>query len=375
MRFSRTLALQFTREILLYASISFGAVLIVFVSQNLLKRLDQISALGSSLGDLISILSALLPMVASYAFPIALVLGTLLALQRMNGDGETLAMQNCGIGLGPIAVPALTLAALATLFTGWLIISVEHRARSEMIQSVAQSATKGGIIRSGAFKWVGHRLVFVDARDPEGLLSGIVIFDFSVSGYTMQIFAEEGALRYHPEENDLALNLWQGDVIIRSRGPEVTDDRHVEFEHLEYSIDLSGILGREFSPRRPRQMDLEQLRAAQTKLAAGELSLFDEHDPVEYELEAQRRFAMPLAPTLLVIAAIPLGSDPRFRGKAWGLLISGGLIGSYYIAVIAGQWLAKAHFIGPILATWLPTAGFGAIAITLLIRSFRGRMA
>jgi len=375
MRFSRTLALQFTREILLYASISFGAVLIIFVSQNLLKRLDQVSTLGSSLTDLISILGALLPMVASYAFPIALVLGTLLALQRMNGDGETLAMQNCGMGLGPIAVPALTLATLATLLTGWLIISVEHRARSEMIQSVAQSATKGGIIRPGAFKWVGPRLVFVDARDPEGLLSGIVIFDFSVSGYTMQIFAEEGALLFHSEKNELALNLWQGDVLIRSRRPEVTEDRRVEFEHLEYAIDLSSILGQEFSPRRPRQMDLEQLRVAQTKIAAGKLTLFDEHDPVEYELEAQRRFAMPLAPILLIIAAIPLGSDLRFRGRAWGLLLSGGLIGSYYVAVIAGQWLAKAHLIGPRLGTWLPTVGFGAIAITLLIRSVRGRMA
>ena len=96
MRFSRTLALQFTRELFLYASISFGAVLIIFLGQNLLKRLGQISTLGSSLTDLISILTAIIPMVTSYAFPIALVLGTLLALQRMNADGETLAMQSCG---------------------------------------------------------------------------------------------------------------------------------------------------------------------------------------------------------------------------------------------------------------------------------------
>ncbi|MCH2187979.1 LptF/LptG family permease [Myxococcota bacterium] len=375
MRFSRTLALQLTREILLYASISFGAVLIVFLSQNLIKRLDQITMMGTSAQDLISILTALLPMVASYAFPIALVLGTLLSLQRMNGDGETLAMQTCGLGLSPLAIPALTLAALAALVTGWLIISVEHRARSELIQSIAQSATKRGIIRPGAFKWVGQRLIFVDARDPEGLLSGIVIFDFSVSGYTMQIFAEEGALRFDSERNELALNIWQGDVMIRSHDPEVTEDRRIEFENLEYAIDLSSILGGDFSPRRPRQMNLEQLRAAQKTITAGDLFYFDEHDPVEYELEAQRRFAMPLAPILLIMAAIPLGTDLRIQGRAWGLLVSGGLIGSYYVAVIGGQWRAKAHWIGPVLGTWLPTAGFGAAAAILLIRSARGRMA
>ena len=191
----------------------------------------------------------------------------------------------------------------------------------------------------------------------------------------MQIFAEEGALRFDSERNELALNIWQGDVIIRSHDPEVADDRRIEFENLEYAIDLSSILGREFSPRRPRQMDLEQLRIAQKKIAAGDLSPLDEHDPVEYELEAQRRFAMPLAPILLIMAAIPLGTDLRIRGRAWGLLVSGGLIGSYYVAVIAGQWLAKAHWIGPGLATWLPTAGFGAFAAILLIRSARGRMA
>ncbi|MDG2051807.1 MAG: LptF/LptG family permease [Myxococcota bacterium] len=374
MRFARTLALQFTREILLYSSISFGAVLIVFLSQNLLKRLDQLTMVGTSLADFSAILTALLPMVVSYAFPIALVLGTLLALQRMSGDGEILAMQSHGIGLAPIAIPALTLAAAATLVTGWLILSVEHRARSEMIQSIARSATKGGIIQPGAFKWIGPRLIFVDARDRQGLLSGVVIFDFSLRDQTLSIFAEQGALRFNSDQNELQLTLSEGDVTFQSDEAEITEDRRIEFETLEYAFDLSSALGREFSPTRPRQMSLGEIRSARKKIAAGDFQGLDEHDPIEYELEAQRRFAIPLAPLLLVMAGIPLGMDLRTRGRAWGLLLSGLLIGSYYVALILGQWLAKALWIGSGVATWLPTLGFGAGALILLARSARGKM-
>ena len=374
MRFARILAFRFTRETLLYATIGFVAVLIILLSQNILRRINQLTNLGSSLEDFGQILWTLLPMLTSYAFPIALVLGTLLALQRMNSDGEILAMRAHGIGLGPLALPALMLAVLAALISAWLILSVEHRARSELIASLAKNATKGGMIRPGQFTWVGPRRVFVDERDRSGELSGVVIFDYSYRQKLLRIFAERGALEWKPEALEINLTLWNGEVAIQPQDAPPTEDRHIEFERLIYTFDITNILGRDFSPTRPRQMNLEQLRTTQAKLESGEGAKLDLHErnPVEYALEGQRRFAAPLAPLWLIMAAIPLGTNLRARGKAWGLLLCGVLIGAYYLLTLFAQMLARNLWLDAITATWIPAGLFGGVGLFLLIRAWRG---
>ena len=375
MRFARILAFQFTRETLLYATIGFVAVLIILLSQNILRRINQLTNVGSSLEDFGQILWTLLPMLTSYAFPIALVLGTLLALQRMNSDGEILAMRAHGIGLSPLAVPALTLAVAAALVSAWLILSVEHRARSELIASLAKNATKGGMIRPGQFTWVGPRHVFVDERDRSGELFGVVIFDYSYRQKLLRIFAERGALEWKPEALEINLTLWNGEVAIQPQDAPPTEDQHIEFERLIYTFDITNILGRDFSPTRPRQMNLEQLRATQAKLESGEGAELDLHErnPIEYALEAQRRFAAPLAPLWLIMAAIPLGTNLRARGKAWGLLLCGVLIGAYYLLTLFAQILARNLWLDAITATWIPAGLFGGVGLFLLIRAWRGQ--
>lgn len=373
MRVPRILALQFTREVLLYGALGFAAVVVVLVSQNLLRRLDQLTMVGLTTGDFLAVLAALLPMLAVYAAPIALVFGTLLALQRMSSDGEILAMQSNGIGLAPLAVPALVLGTTVTLLSAWLIVSVEHRARTEMVRVFKRTATKGGMFEPGRFRVIGNRLVFIDARDRRGGLEGIMIADYSNPGRPLRIFAERGRLIFDEDADRIQFELSNGDVHIAPTGEDLFDDRRLAFDELSYAFDVGALLGRAFSPVRPRQMGLAELRAVIDRAESGD-ALFglDQRDPVEYALEIQRRFTMPLAPLLCVVAAVPLGIRIRSGGRAWGVLLCGVLVGAYYALMAGGQMLARADWVGAGAALWGPTLAFGAMGTALLVRAWRG---
>lgn len=373
MRVPRTLALQVAREILVYTALGFAAIVLLLVSQNLLQRLDQLTMVGLPSGDVLAVLAALLPMLASYATPIALLFGTLLALQRMSADGEILAMQSCGVGLGPIAVPALALGLAATLLSAWTILSVEHAARARVVSVLTRAAARGGIIEPGRFRVIGDRIVFIDARDRAGGLEGVMIADYANPARPLRIFAERGRIVFDEETDRLRFELSSGDVHLDPTDPSSLADRRLAFDELAYAFDVGGLLGRAYSPTRPRQMDLPQLRAVVARADQGDpLFGLDERDPVEYRLEIQRRFAQPLSPLLFSIAAVPLGVRMRRGGRAYGLLLGGVLVGAYYALVAGGEMLARAGLLAPSLAVWLPSIAFGITGGVLLARARRG---
>lgn len=373
MRVPRILALQFTRETALYTALGFSAVVLLLISQNLVARLDELTMVGLTGADFFGVITALFPVLASYATPIALVFGMLLALQRMSGDGEVLAMQSCGIGLAPLLVPALALGLAATLLSAWLIVSVEHRARSEMVAIFKRTATKGGVIEPGRFRVIGDRLVFIDGRDRQGGLEGIMIADYSNPSRLLRIFAERGRLAFDDDGDLLRFELSSGDVQIAPSGADPRSERRLAFDELSYAFDVGELLGRSYSPVRPRQMSLEQLRAVLARAESGDVLFgLDERDPIEYAIEIQRRFALPVAPLLFALAAVPLGIRVRRGGRSTGIVLCAGLVGGYYALMAGGQVLARSGVVGPTIGLWAPTALFAAIATGLWVRAARG---
>ena len=85
-----------------YATLGFAAVCTVLVSQNLLRRMDELTAVGFTFGDLLVVLRCLFPMLTAYAIPIALLFGAAIALRRMVTDSEILAMRACGLGMSTL---------------------------------------------------------------------------------------------------------------------------------------------------------------------------------------------------------------------------------------------------------------------------------
>jgi lipopolysaccharide export LptBFGC system permease protein LptF len=242
-----------------------------------------------------------------------------------------------------------------------------------MVSVFEQAATRGGMIEPGRFRVIGDRLVFIDGRDRHGGLEGVMIADYSNPTRPLRIFAERGRLGFDSETGRLRFELFEGDVHVAPADPTQLADKRLDFEELAYAFDVGALLGRAFSPTRPRQMSLTELRAVLDRADAGDpLFGLDERDPVEYALEIQRRFALPLSPLLFSIAAVPLGVRMRRGGRAWGVLLAGVLVAAYYAMIGGGQALARAGLLAPAAGLWGPTGAFAALAAALVLRMRRG---
>jgi lipopolysaccharide export system permease protein len=372
MRASRTLAWSLAREIIQYGLVGFAATSLVLISQNLLRRLGELTEVGFTLADLGVVLRCLFPMLTVYTIPVALLFGTALALRRRVGDSEILAMRACGLGLRTLLIPTLAIGAVVSGLSAYLLISVEHEARRELISLFNAVAARGSILQAGVFRGIENRVIYVAERDRENRLSGIMISDRTQEP-PLLIFAEQGRLSLDEDTARIHLELRRGTMHITPDDLDPERYRRMLFQTFDYSFDVSEMLSGEAEPVRPKQMTLAELNDVVARGRAGDpLDELRTKEPVLYELEIQRRFALPLAPFLFALAAVPVALLGRRTSRAWGPLACVGLAFAYYAVLTFVQFMAREAWLAPWLALWLPNLLLVAVSIQQIRRAQLG---
>ncbi len=91
--------------------------------------------------------------------PIALFLGVMLALARLNRDCESAALSACGVGPGRLLVPVLALTSVIALALAWfsLFLNPDASARIEAIKRKAQQEMQLGALEPGKIHEPGQR--------------------------------------------------------------------------------------------------------------------------------------------------------------------------------------------------------------------------
>ncbi len=373
MRASRTLAASVAREILQYSLVAFFATSVVLVSQNLLRRMDELTAVGFTLADLGVMLRCLLPMLTVYTIPIAVLLGSVLAIRRQVADSEILAMRACGLGATTLLAPCLAIGASVSLISGWLLIGVEHQARRDLITLFNTVATRGEVVQAGEFRGIDQRVIYVAERGDDGLLGGIMISDRSQDPPFL-VFAESGRLSLDSGAARIHLRLARGEMHLESRRPRARPLPTRALRPLRLLVRRRpDCCPEEARPVRPKQMSLAELHEVAARGRAGDPLLeLKKREPVLYELEIQRRFALPVAPLLFALAAVPLALMGRSGSRSWGPVACVLLAFAYYAVLTFLQFLARTHWITPVLAFWIPNALLLLLSVEGLRRSRLG---
>ena len=147
----------------------------------------------------------------------------------------------------------------------------------------------------------------------------------------------------------------------------------MSFDRFDYAFDISVLLGQAFSPTRPRQMSRSELDSAIARSERGEeLEGLDLRDPIDYALERARRLALPVAPLLFGLIALPLGVRGARGGRAWGVLLCVAIVLAYYALLAAGQLAARTGLADPTVCLWIPNGLFAALGIGLVARESLG---
>jgi len=370
----RTIFLYVMRETLVYCTVAFFVLTLVLLMQNLLRRLDDLFLVGMTAQDLRVVLRCVLPVVVSYALPLAFLLGTLLSIRRLALDGELGGLRACGIGPRAILIPHLILGLAATAISGWLIGSVEHQSRRELVQLFKSVAARGAILEPGKFRRFGPRLIFVEDRDRSGELRGVMISDESRPDRPYRVFAERGRFRFDETSAEIRLQLWDGDVHLDSGASHAERYQRVHFEAFSYSVDVGHILRGEFGPVRPKQMNQAELRAVLERASAGDsLRELDQRDPLVYALEIHRRRTLPWAPLLFAGIGVPIALASERHGRNIGFLACLAAAFGYYALMSVAEYMVQAAGVGAMLACWTPNVLFALAGIGLSARE-QGRI-
>ncbi len=374
MRSARTLSLYVMRETLVYGALSFLAVTLVLLTQNLLVRLDELLLIGMNPGDLVRLAVCLLPIALSYSIPLAFLVGILLATRRFGSDGELLGMRASGVGPDGLLLPNLALGLCATVLLAWLVVSLEHASRRQLVTLFKTVAARGAILEPRKFRRIGNQLIFVEERLQGGGLAGVMIYDAGAKGRAYRLFAERGRFEFDDARSLIEIELWNGDVHLDPTEADPKRSARIHFDSFSVGVDVSHILGTEFGPVRPKQMTRAELESVLERAKRGDpLNELDQKNPIEYELEVQRRRTLPFAPLLFAGVGVPIALASEQRGRSLGLPVALAAAFAYFGLGNLAESIAKQGWLSAAQASWIPNAVF-LIAAFLLTRLVRDRI-
>ncbi len=374
MRSARTLSLYLMRETLVYGALCFLAVTLVLLAQNLLVRLDELMLIGMKPGDWLRLSACLLPVALTYSIPLAFLVGILLAARRLGSDGELLGLRASGVGSDGVLIPNLMLGLCATALLAWLVVSLEHGSRRQLVTLFKTVAARGAILEPGKFRRIGKQLIFVEERLPGGGLAGVMIYDTGSKGHAYRLFAERGRFEFDDVRSQIEIELWNGDVHLDPTEGDPNRSARIHFEAFSVDVDVSHILGSEFGPVRPKQMTRAELESVLERARRGDpLAELDQKNPIEYALEIQRRQTLPFAPLIFAGVGVPIALASEQRGRNLALPIALAAAFAYFALGALSGAIARSGWLSATQASWIPNGLFGVAAI-LLARFVRHRI-
>jgi LPS export ABC transporter permease LptF len=373
-RIARTLSIALWREVLGSAAIGLGAVALLYLGRNLLRYVDQLHALGAGPADVARVAGCVFVVMLAHALPVAFLFGLAVTLSRLASDGEALALRACGIGFASLATPLLLLALVVSTAAALLSLELEPRARRELREAYHAMAARGALLEPGSFRTIAGRTLFVRGRKPDGALEGVFLEDRSRPERPLVLFAERGRWRWDAARARVELHLERGDVVFEEAEgvrPEHAPAR-MSFATLDYAFSVDELAAAGPGELRPKDMSLDELRGVVARARAGDsLADLEKREVEHYEMQIQRRYALPAAPLVLALAGIPLALRPGRAARARGAWLCAALVGGYYAAFVAARAVALSGFIPAAAAPWLPNAAFAFAGIALCWRARR----
>jgi len=301
--------------------------------------------------------------------PLAMLLGTLLAVQRLSGDSEITALRAGGVGLGRIVVPFLfagTVASLGALGIQEGIVPLANdRAtylREEIIKNVGTLVTTSNTVTTPlpdggrqityftgydktARALLHVTLVKYDARNQPQL---VVFTDRARYGQLHWTFDNAREYRFSPD----------GTTTFYSFIPVQEIDIGEQATQIE----------RRVASNNPDEMSRAQIRdiIASGQLAPGELRA--------YRTAFAEKLARPFAAFVLTLIAVPFGLRPvrggGGAGLGFGVAVAIGF--GYYVLESIASAVSSQIAVVPLVATigaWTPNLLFCGIGALLVRRA------
>jgi LPS export ABC transporter permease LptF/LPS export ABC transporter permease LptG len=364
----RILTRYILREVTSHALIGLGVFTFILFTRDLGHILELIIRNSAPLPAVVKVFFFSLPATLTYTIPMAVLVGILIGFSRLAADSEITAMRASGIGVWSflrfISIFVLVAWALA-LFNGTYLVPRSQAALAGLQDRLKGSQVSFEIQPRVFYEGFPKLVLYVqDVKGTQGaaIWKGVFVADISTPSAPRITVAQQGIL---VSEGPRTLHLHLTNGSMHEIDPVSPDRYQVStFEQTDWPIELPQTENvREQEPAPLTQLSTRELRAeAKTKAKS---------DPVLarwYDIEWNRRFALPTACVVLALVGIPLGLSSKKGGKSSGFVLTILLVFAYYFVSLLGVSLARQGRIPPGPGVWLADIVFFLFGACLLWR-------
>ncbi len=306
---------------------------------------------------------ALVPNVIAFTCPMAMLVGTIIGLTKMQGDSELVAIRASGIGNLQIAVPIMLLGVAMSAFAFVVNLKGVPIAAS-LVRNVAlqtaikklESPIEPGVfnsevagytiyVKGGDFETSRWKNIFIYSEDKEKSIVSLITSRSGRIDTTGQLseLVLENATR-----STLPIAPGEGKYVSESIG-EVRFAIKTKRSELIERLSLAEL--------RPEELGLQQLSEYASSKEGG--------DRTEAQILWQRRIILSITPFIFCLlgTAIVLRFDRGGRG--FGIALALGVLIGFYLLTFLGEQLARTGTINVFLSSLIPVAGSFAFIIWL----------
>lgn len=340
----------------LLATLVIAAMLLVL--DRMLTLFDFVAAEGGPVGVVWRMLGNLLPEYLALGIPIGLMMGILLAFRRLATTSELDVMRGVGLSYTRLLrVPyayAIVLAALNFAIVGF--VQPTARYAYEGLKFELRSGALGASIKVGEFNRLGERLTVrvEESTDNGRRLGGLFVQLRPSDGSAVTATAQGGEFLQSGDPETVLLRLIDGVLVQESasmRGPRV-----LTFAQQDLPIELPRVEAFRSRGEQDREYTLP------------ELIRLTEHGTTKRQRDESLanlnfRLAEVAMMLLLPLLAVALAVPPKRSGSALGVFLSIIFIVTYHKVNEYAEGVGALGVINPIVALWVPFAGFAALIL------------
>lgn len=296
------------------------------------------------------------PQMAWEMFPVAALIGTLMALGGIAAGSEIVAMRAAGISLLQIAratvVGALSLAVVCFALGDFIAPPAEQYAQARRALALYGELSQAG--REGVWARDGDSYVNVRNLGDARRVDGIFIFEFG-DGNRLERSTQATAARFGPD--GWALENVEATTIAPD-GTATTASHEMLAWETQLSPDLLNLFVVD-----PGSLSALGLREYVDYLVRNGL------DARRYQHAFWAKLVAPVSVLVMVLLALPFVAGSQRTGSVGQRLMIGLLIGVGFFMInrVLG-FSGEVFALDPVFVAWLPTAVLAAAALVTLAR-------
>ena len=167
---------------------------------------------------IVEFLALSIPFTVAMTLPMAVLVSTLYAFSRIASENEVTAMKASGVGLAKLLIPVMIggamLALLMIIFNDQILPRANHRLatlQGDIASKKPTFALKEQVINEVSKGQLAIRAARIDRATNR--MHDVTLYDYKDQSARRTIYADSGDLKLTPEQTDLQLDLYDGEMV------------------------------------------------------------------------------------------------------------------------------------------------------------------